>query len=56
MTDMFEIDHNASSARHAYEQHILLEAQVNKQKILADRAKNIADRAQNPNPRDVCHL
>ena len=49
MTDMFKIGYNASSARHVYEQRILLEAQVNKIEI-------IADRAQNPYPQDVSSL
>ena len=49
LTDMFEMGHNASSARHAHEQRLLYEAEVNKQVLLADRA-------QNPNPQDVYRL
>ena len=49
MTDLFEMGHNASSARHAHEQRLLCEAEVNKQVTLADWA-------QNPNPQDVCRL
>ena len=46
LTDLFEMGHNASSARHAHEQQLLHEAEMNKQVTLADRA-------QNPNPQDV---
>ena len=49
LTDLFEMGHNASSARHAREQQLLCEAEVDKQVKLADRA-------QNPNPQDVCRL
>ena len=49
LTDLFEMGHNASSARHAHEQQLLYEAGVNNQEILADRA-------QNPNPQDVYRL
>ena len=49
LTDLFEMGHNASSARHAHEQQLLYEAEVNKQVMLADRA-------QNPNPQDVYRL
>ena len=47
MTNLFEMGHNASSARHAHEQRLLHEVEVNKQVTLADRAHN-------PNPQDVC--
>ena len=49
LTDLFEMGHNASSARHAHEQRLLYEAEVDKQAVLADRA-------QNPNPQDVYRL
>ena len=49
LTDLFEMGHNASSARHAHEQQLLYEAEVNNQAILADRA-------QNPNPQDIYRL
>ena len=41
--------HNASSARHAHEQRLLHETEMNNQVMLADRA-------QNPNPQDVYRL
>ena len=49
LSDLFEIGHNASSARHAHEQKLLYEADTDTQVILADRA-------QNPNLQDVCRL
>lgn len=49
LTDLFEMGHNASSARHAHEQRLLYEVDENKQAMLADRAHN-------PNPQDVCRL
>ncbi len=49
MTDLFEMGHSASSARHAHEQKLLYETEESKQVTLADRAKN-------PNPQDVCRL
>ena len=49
MTDLFEMGHSASSARHAHEQKLLYETETKKQLILADRAKN-------PNPQDICRL
>ena len=49
LTDLFEMGHSASSARHAHEQRLLHEAEMNKQVVLADRA-------QNPNPQDVYRL
>ena len=48
LTDLFEMGHSASSARHAHER-LLHEAETNKQVMLADRA-------QNPNPQDVYRL
>ena len=49
LTDLFEMGHNASSARHAHEQQLLYEAEVNNQAMLADQA-------QNPNPQDIYRL
>ena len=49
LTDLFEMGHSASSARHAHEQRLLHEAEMDKQVMLADRA-------QNPNPQDVYRL
>ena len=48
-TNLFEIGHNASSARHAHEQRLLHEAEMNKQVMLADQA-------QNPNHQNVYQL
>ena len=49
--NLFDLGHNASSARHAYEQELLLhqDSDTGIQTMLADRAFN-------PNPQDICRL
>ena len=49
LTDLFEMGHSASTAKHTYEQKLLYEESENPQVALADRAKN-------PNRQDVCRL
>ena len=48
---LFEMGHNASSARHAHEQQLLVEAESPE-----DQQSILADRAQNPNPQNMFRL
>ena len=48
---LFDDGHSASSARHNYEQHLLLDASTDEQKQYS-----LADRAINPSVQDVCRL
>ena len=48
---LFDDGHSASSARHNYEQHLLLDAATDEQKQYS-----LADRAINPSVQDVCRL
>ena len=48
---LFEMGHNASSARHALEQQLIAEAELPE-----DQQSILADRAQNPNPQDMFRL
>lgn len=50
MKELFEMGHNASSARHAHEQRLLYEAEEQDMQVV------LADRAKNPNPQDVRRL
>jgi hypothetical protein len=49
--DLFEKGHCASSARHTYEQMLMLNAESDAQKQTA-----LADRSCNPNVQDICRL
>ena len=48
---LFEMGHNASSARHAHEQQLIVQAESPE-----DQQSILADRAQNPNPQDMFRL
>ena len=48
---LFEMGHNASSARHALEQQLIAEAELPE-----DQQSILADRAQNPNTQDMFRL
>ena len=48
---LFEMGHNASSARHALEQQLIAEAELPE-----DQQSILADRAQHPNPQDMFRL
>ena len=49
--NLFEIGHSASSARHAHQQALYIQADTE-----ADAQKKLADHAQNPLIQDICRL
>ena len=55
LTDLFEMGHSASSARHAHE-WLLYEVETNKQVVETNKQVMLADRAQKSKQQDVYRL